>query len=142
MDDYSQVSSSVAGRPPLDMTTTRILIADDDPESLAFLGSALSTLDREIMLARDGGELLDRIAEDGPFDLIVTDLNMPWMEGAQVLASARVAGLGTPVVIVTGMTQPGLEEQLGRLGNVQLFHKPVDIIELRLAVAELLKETP
>jgi CheY-like chemotaxis protein len=120
---------------------TRILIADDDPESLELLGSALGSLDREIVLARDGGELLDRIADDGPFDLIVTDLNMPWMEGSQVLASARVAGLETPVVIVTGMSQPELQEKIGRLGDVRLFRKPVDIIELRLAVTELLEGT-
>jgi len=86
---------------------TRILIADDDPDSLELLELTLQSVGVEIVTAVDGGQLLELVAEDGPFDLIVTDINMPWMEGLQVLASIREAGLDTPVLVVTDSNRDG-----------------------------------
>jgi CheY-like chemotaxis protein len=86
--------------------------------------------------------LVDLLAENGPFDLVVTDVLMPWMEGLQVLLSARAAEIRTPVLVITGLTRPDLQAQVDRLGNAKLLRKPFGIPELRTAVADLMTEQP
>lgn len=116
----------------------RILVADDEADQRFLLHRALRHAGNDVVMAADGGELLDKIAEDGQFDAIVTDINMPWMQGLQVLASARGAGLTTPVLVVTGLKQPDLESEVARMGHAQLLRKPYSAEELRRAVAKLL----
>ena len=116
----------------------RILIADDEADCRDLLVLALRGAASEIAVATNGGELLEMIAERGPFDLIVTDINMPWMQGLHVLASIREAGLRTPVLIVTGLSHPDLPRSTARLGRAKLLYKPFAIGQLREAIAELL----
>lgn len=116
----------------------RILIADDEADCRDLLVLALRGASNEIAVATNGGELLEQIAERGPFDLIVTDINMPWMRGLHVLASVREAGLRTPVLVVTGLCQPDLPTSIARLGRAKLLYKPFAVGELREAIAELL----
>jgi DNA-binding response OmpR family regulator len=117
----------------------RILIADDDPDCLALVEDALRGPDVEFVSAIDGDKLLDRMAAEGPFDLIITDINMPWMQGHQVLASARAAGLATPVLVVTGRHDENLAQTVAELGHTKLLRKPFAIVALRAAVTELLR---
>jgi DNA-binding response OmpR family regulator len=59
------------------------------------------------------------------------------MEGLQVLASIREAGLPTPVLVITGLTRPDLEASVERMGHASLLRKPFDAEKLRGAVAAL-----
>jgi DNA-binding response OmpR family regulator len=116
----------------------RILIADDDPDCLALVADALRGPGIEFVSATDGDKLLALVATSGPFDLIITDISMPWMEGHQVLASARAAGLVTPVLVVTGRNDQHLAHTISQLGHAKLLQKPFAIADLRAAVSELL----
>jgi DNA-binding response OmpR family regulator len=117
---------------------SRIVIADDDPDSLELLKMALANPQIEICEAANGAELVDLLAEGGPFDLVVTDVLMPWMEGLQVLLSARAAEIHTPVLVISGLTRPDLQSKVDHLGNAKLLRKPFGIPELRAAVADLM----
>jgi DNA-binding response OmpR family regulator len=117
----------------------RILVADDDPNCRELVARALYGPGTEVVTANDGGELLELTADDEhALDLIVTDINMPWMEGLQVLASIREAGLTTPVLVITGVTRPDLETSVDRMGRAGLLYKPFDAEQLRNAIADLL----
>jgi CheY-like chemotaxis protein len=118
-------------------TRTRILIADDDEDCRELVSLALHAPGTEICMAASGAELIELVAEGGPFDLIVTDINMPWMEGLQVLASIREAGLTTPALVITGVTRPDLQASVERMGNARLLCKPFGIAALREAIAAL-----
>lgn len=131
-------ASSLAERQPSRMAVARIAIADDDPESLDLLRSALWSPTNAIEEATSGAELVELLAERGPFDLVITDVSMPWMEGLQVLQSARAANVRTPVIVVSGLSRSDLEGQISRLGNARLLRKPFAIADLRRAVSELL----
>ena len=117
-------------------------MADDDPEMLGLVAEALEHLGIDVVAVTAGGELLEKLANDGPFDLIVTDISMPWMTGLQVMHSARTAGLAVPVVVMTGLCDPTLTEQVISLGaHAELLHKPFSIHELRTAVRRGLAAT-
>jgi CheY-like chemotaxis protein len=120
-------------------THRRILIADDDPDTLQLIEAAVHAPGVEIYVAMDGLEMLELIAECGPLDLIVTDLVMPWIGGLQVLASIREAGLDTPVLVLTGLDRPALPDTIARLGHTMLVRKPFEIVELRRAITTLLE---
>lgn len=116
----------------------RVLVADDDPDLLSAVAAALEGLGAQVVRAQNGGELIERLAEEGPFTLVVADVSMPWMTGLHVLYSARTAGLGIPVVVMTALKDQRLAEQVQALGqNAVLLRKPFELEELESAVSSL-----
>jgi len=117
----------------------RIVIADDDPETVEVLRDALRDPGVELRVATSGVELLSLLADEGPFDLVVTDVSMSWMSGLQVMLSARSSGIDVPVLVITGLPDSGLPAQVGRLGRARLLRKPVALQTLLASVDELLE---
>jgi len=122
----------------IDPIVTRVAIADDDPEALELLGEILRSPGVEVHKAASGAELVVLLAEQGPFDLIVTDIDMPWMEGLAVIRSARAAEIQAPVLFVSGLSRPDLPAMVERLGNAKLLRKPIAVSTLRKTVSEML----
>ncbi len=123
------------------MTRLRALVADDDPEMLSLVCNALDGFGADTVAVASGAELLEAIANGGPFDLIVTDISMPWMSGLQVMQSARTAGLPVPVVVMTAQRDPTLFAQVSSLGtHAELLYKPFTIDELFAALRSCLAE--
>lgn len=117
----------------------RILVADDDPELLDVVVAALEQWGADVTRADSGAQLIERLAHEGPFDLIVTDISMPWMSGMQAMYSARTAGLATPVVVMTALKEERIPAQVTGLGqNAVLLRKPFELAELERVVSSLL----
>lgn len=119
--------------------SNRTIVADDDPAILDLVTKHLESLGMEVQRAENGVVLIELLANHGPFDLIITDVSMPWMSGLQVALSARNAGLRTPVIVMTGLRDKDLMRQVGNLGEqTVLLRKPFDLAELHGALALLL----
>ena len=115
----------------------RVLIADDDSSTLVLVATAIEKLGWNVTRAGDGDELLAAIADHGPFDLLITDVQMPWMTGLQVAHSVRTAGVATPVIVMTALQLEARKvELLGR--NTVLLRKPFRIAQLVAAAHQLL----
>ena len=116
-----------------------MLVADDDPDMLAAVSDALAGLGYDVARVESGAGLIDRLAIDGPFDLIVTDISMPWMDGLKTLRSIRTAGVTTPAIVMTALTDPHIPAHVRALGsNAVLLQKPFELDELAAAAAELM----
>ena len=114
----------------------RVLVADDDADLLEMLVLTLSHTGADVVSATTGAELLELLAEAGDFDLVITDVSMPWMTGLQVAHSARTAGLEVPIIIITGLESPSLPEGMRMLGkHATLLRKPFDRDQLLSAMA-------
>lgn len=125
------------------MATLRALVADDDTELLSLVTEALTKLGADVVAVTSGGELLEKLANAGRFDVIVTDISMPWMTGLQVMQSARTAGLPVPVVVMTALRDPELPAQVRSLGSrAELLHKPFSVNDLRAAVMRCIAPEP
>lgn len=119
----------------------RILVADDDLVLLEAVAESLEQLGAEVVRARSGAELIEQIGEAGPFDLVITDISMPWMSGLQAMQSARTAGLVTPVIVMTALKNTRVAEQVSLLGrDVVLLRKPFALEELDAAATRLLEQ--
>ncbi len=121
------------------MLAAQVLVADDDPDALELLADVLRPLAVQVHRAASGAELVVLLADHGPFDLIVADIDMPWMEGLSVMRSARAAKIDTPVLFVSGVERPGLEVSVASLGHAWMLRKPVAVAALRSAVRDLLE---
>jgi two-component system, cell cycle sensor histidine kinase and response regulator CckA len=120
----------------------RALVADDDGESVAWLADVLLGLGATVVTASSGAELVCELARHGPFDLVVTDIGMPWAEGTAVVRAARASAFRAPVIFISGLTRPGLAAAVASLGNARLLIKPVGAVALRAAIQELLTPSP
>jgi CheY-like chemotaxis protein len=118
----------------------RVLVADDDPLLLSTITDALTDLGATVIGAASGAELIEQLANEGPFDLLVTDVSMPWMSGLQAMQAIRTAGLGTPVIVMTALSDERIPLQVRALGhNATLLRKPFDLTELIGAASTLLE---
>ena len=115
----------------------RVLVADDDAASLALVADALERIGCDVTRADDGNELLQALAAGAPFDLLVTDISMPWMTGLQVAYSAREAGMTTPVIVMTALAID--QSQVDALGHTVLLRKPFGTKQLEAAALQLLR---
>jgi two-component system, OmpR family, response regulator len=133
-----RVSPDWPRTPAGDLVMRRVVIVDDDPETLEMLCEILRGPTIEICKAVSGTGLVFLLAEQGPFDLIVTDIDMPYMEGLAVIRSVRAAEIETPVLFVSGLSSPDLPATIERLGNSRLLRKPIEVSSLRQTVKEML----
>src|SRR4030095_2623926 len=121
------------------LDAARVLVADDDPLLLETVADALTHLGANVTSAASGAELIERMAHEGPFDLVVTDVSMPWMNGLQAMQAARTAGVGTSVIFITALADERIPSQVRALGeNALLLRKPFDLSHLGGAASELL----
>jgi CheY-like chemotaxis protein len=100
---------------------TKIAIADDDSESLDLLGTVLGGSTTKIHNAASGGELVALLAEHGPFDLVVIDFDMPWMDGIAAIKLARRSGIQSPVLVISGLSRPEL--LVSRKASLEFLHE-------------------
>jgi DNA-binding NtrC family response regulator len=109
------------------MTALHILIVDDDPALLQALPEALRLRMNGVMVdvADSGAAALDRIAALD-YDVIVTDIKMPGMDGLALLAEIRLRQPDTPTLMITGHGEHDLAVQALRGGAYDFVQKPID----------------
>ncbi|MBN2023026.1 MAG: sigma-54-dependent Fis family transcriptional regulator [Pirellulales bacterium] len=102
----------------------RILVADDEEMKRVTLAQDLSAQGHEVITARDGAEALKELA-DGGFDVVVTDLKMPDIDGLELLHRIRQGNAPQPeVIIMTAYGSIPLAVEAGKLGAFDFLTKP------------------
>ena len=128
------------------MEKKSILVIDDDRDVLELVSAILAPEGYVVEEAATEDEVLERLAGGAQYDLIVTDVWMPWMSGLQVAHFAQMAGhVTTPVLFMSGFADPNLEQRVRIFGDhVRLLRKPFDPETLLDAVEDVIndRETP
>ena len=106
-----------------------LLVVDDEPSILSSLARELAIADLEVTTAASGEEAVAKI-NTRFFDLVVTDLLMPGLDGFQVLKAAKQKNLQTIVIILTGYGAVEAAIDALRLGADDFLQKPCDTDEL------------
>jgi CheY-like chemotaxis protein/LmbE family N-acetylglucosaminyl deacetylase len=116
----------------------RILLVEDAPDQSLLLSAVLQRLGPfDVTLVQDGVQALD-LAREGGFDLVLTDLNLPGMDGAELTRQLKELFPELPVLAATGYTDPAYAEGAYRAGVDALMTKPVDPEDLEARLQELL----
>lgn len=115
----------------------RVLVIDDEAVVRALLRRSLERRGYSVTEASGGDAGLRALAQQQP-DLIVLDMTMPEVDGAEVVQRLRARGLETPILLISGNVDPALERRL-EPGSFQGFlRKPFSIAELIATIEGLL----
>ena len=107
----------------------RVLVVDDDRQVRDLLGDYLRAVGHEVTTASSGAAALEAVPTFKP-DVVVCDVLMPGMSGADVLAALRQMAVSVPVILMSGQGV-GLPE-----GHFAFITKPVDFERLAAVVGE------
>ena len=122
-----------------------VLFVDDEAGFLDVMGRRLRRRGFEPTLATSGEEALMAVAGNS-FDIVVTDLKMPGMNGLVLMARLRQCAPHIPVVLLTGHAGAEEAQEALRLGAVAYLHKPCDLETLLECFTKALqageKQTP
>ena len=118
----------------------KILLAEDDKETGAYLQKGLSGEGHTVDLLSDGREALTQ-AMSQPYDLMILDRMMPGLDGLSLLKSVRAARIETPTILLTAMGSTDDKVEGLRAGADDYMVKPFAFVEL-LARIDVIARRP
>jgi len=117
----------------------KILVVDDEEGARELFHTILSDEGYDITLANNGEEALHLFKNDA-FNLVITDIKMPVMDGLQLLQEIRKTGSKTDVIMVTAYGEVETYLKSMSLGAVEYINKPIRLKELKRIVHKVLTE--
>ena len=115
----------------------RVLLVDDHPEMRAILSSVIPHFcpHATIAEASDGAEALRAVGQQRP-DLVITDVQMPVMGGAELIRALRAQGMAMPILAAS--SEPIFAKGILAAGATHFLPKPFPLPELRMLLRRLL----
>lgn len=116
----------------------RILLVDDEPDLLEELSRGLKRRDHSVVTAKNGQEAWEEYTDfPNIFDVVITDVKMPVMDGMELLEKIREYDSEARVIIMTGHGDLELSVQALNAGAFSYFVKPFDFKEFYTNIAKL-----
>jgi two-component system cell cycle sensor histidine kinase/response regulator CckA len=115
----------------------RVLIVDDEEPVRRFVQRVLSEAGHQTVMAVDGKDALEIAGKRGPFDLLVTDVNMPNMMGDELARRLRQAQPSLKVLYLTGFSEQLFKEKVTLWEDEAYLDKPCSVKGLLEAVSLL-----
>ena len=137
--EYQRFGRSERSKEAPNRLSFEILLVDDEPLILSALSLCLKDSGHRVTTALCGQNALD-VLHQKPFDLVITDLNMPGVDGITVLRRAKEIGANTKVIIMTGSVLPASTRRLIFREANEFLAKPFSLAELHWAVASCLSK--
>ena len=116
----------------------RILIVEDEDGVRNIVVRALGMCGYEIREAEDGDEALEIIEDEEPFDLVLTDIMMPEMDGPTLITQAGDKLDGAKVIFMSGYAETAMREKLSEIDGAGYLQKPFTLKRVAAAVKEAL----
>lgn len=117
----------------------RIILADDNATVRRVLAEMLGLAGYTVFPAATGAEALARLEAIGPVDLLITDLEMPGMDGWELIRKARAVAPGLRIGVITGTELPPPAD---RIPVDFLLRKPFGLRPFEEAVSRILGPVP
>ncbi|MFH0777198.1 MAG: sigma-54 dependent transcriptional regulator [Candidatus Eisenbacteria bacterium] len=115
------------------MAEEKILVVDDDEAMCQFLSIMLKKEGYDVTTVKDGRAAIEKAKEAG-FDVVITDIKMPGMDGLQVLDAMKSVDPSTPVVIMTGFASQKSAIEAVNKGAFQYLEKHANNDEVKVVV--------
>lgn len=111
------------------LKTLKILFVEDEEDLVEIISDTLTKLEANFLTARNGEEALNIIEKNHDIDLIVTDINMPVMNGIIMIQELQKKGNKIPIVIMSAHTEMDYIKKAKDLGVDNYLLKPFDFIK-------------
>jgi len=119
------------------LQSIKILFVEDETDLINIISDTLGKLKTNFETAQNGEIALNKFKEKNDFDLIVTDINMPVMNGLELIENVRKIDENIPVIIMSAHTEPEYIKSAEELGVTNYLLKPFDFIKFINLVSEL-----
>lgn len=133
--EYTQADESESEK----KSPTRILVVDDEEIMRTFLKEVLSDEGYVIDLAVSGRDAVEKMGAS-QYDIVITDIVMPELDGLGVVAAAKDLPYEVDVVVMTGYASMGTAVESMKLGAIDYITKPFNIDQIRIIVSNAVKE--
>lgn len=116
-----------------------ILVVDDEDQVCDLLAEALTYMGHKVITARDGLEAVDRLNETS-FSIVITDMDMPRMDGMELMKYLMNNCNGTDIIAITGHTMKYKYTDVIAAGAADFITKPFSLNELEAKLTRLIRE--
>lgn len=115
-----------------------ILFVDDDPNMQRMVSLFLRKDSFELDIAGNGRLALNRL-ENMKYDLVISDMQMPLMDGSELVRHMRSIGIKTPVILISAYTSSNMPKKINTSDFADVLFKPFNSSELILKIKKVLK---
>jgi CheY-like chemotaxis protein len=117
-----------------------ILIVDDEPVTRKIITTALEKFFSNVVSAIDGQEALEKYKENGGFDIIISDILMPNMDGLDFSKEIKKINKEQPIIIITSVNDNELFFKLIDIGIEYFIHKPFELPKMATKIIDILDD--
>ncbi len=109
----------------------KLLFVEDEKDLIQIISETLSKLELNYLIGHNGQEGLDLLAQHNDVDIIITDLNMPIMNGVEMIEKIRSDSRynNIEIIIMSAHTEKSIVDQIEKLGVKNYLYKPFDFIK-------------
>lgn len=107
----------------------KLLFVEDEEDLLQIISDALKKLQANYLTATNGLEALEIIKDNPDIDAVITDINMPYMNGLEMIKNMKENGLDIPIVIMSAHTETEYVAKANEYGVKEYLLKPFDFIK-------------
>jgi putative two-component system response regulator len=120
--------------------TIKILVVDDDQPMLDLIGTALSTREKYHVVSASDSELALQFLDQDKIDVVISDINLPGMNGLDLLTRINIIDSKIPVILITGFADLNTMQTAIKLGVFDFLRKPFNLSELQIAVKQAVQK--
>jgi YesN/AraC family two-component response regulator len=107
----------------------KLLFVEDEEDLITIIEDTLTKLQSNFLTARNGEEALKVLENNPDIDAVITDINMPLMNGIELIEQMNQKGLTMPVIVMSAHTEAEYLEKAKALGVKNYLLKPFDFIK-------------
>jgi YesN/AraC family two-component response regulator len=119
------------------LQAVKILFVEDEADLVNIISETLKKLKANFETAENGKIALQKFKDIGDFDLIVTDINMPVMNGLELIKNIKEIKPDMPVIIMSAHTEPEYIKSAEELGVENYLLKPFDFIKFINLISQM-----
>jgi DNA-binding NtrC family response regulator len=122
------------------MTRGKIMLVDDDPGFLTALSKTLAKHGYAVTTALDAAGVMEEMTgQRQKFDMVITDLSMPKINGLTILSAVKTAFPSLEVIVITAFGDEETQEKAMRQGALAFVHKPLNSEEFLSLIDRVIK---
>jgi YesN/AraC family two-component response regulator len=121
-----------------DQSSIKVLVVDDEETLRMLVGMTVESLGLSMLEAEDGTAALE-ICKKEKVAFVVTDINMPGMNGLDFCAALKKQSPTTEVIIVSGFIDQKVKDHAAKCGVTKLISKPYDYGDMESSISEALQ---
>ncbi len=120
----------------VDISTKKILLAEDDRSLSRSLDTWLTLEGFEVVTVYNGEEALNKLLQE-QYDLLITDISMPRLNGVDLINKIRGVIPRLPIMVVSGKLNDELKSELHEMEVDHMLPKPIKPVEFREVIGQL-----